>query len=92
MSDPKQFKSVWDALEDEPLMAENMKMRSNLMMAIEDQINDKGLKQREISELLGLTQPRVSALMNGKIADFSLDTLICIAHQTGLHVILKVAA
>ncbi|MCP4271107.1 MAG: hypothetical protein GY781_03965 [Gammaproteobacteria bacterium] len=30
--------------------------------------------------------------MNGKIDDFSLDALICIAHQTGLHVTLQVAA
>ncbi len=92
MNNSKKFESVWDALEEEPLLAENMKMRSSLMMAIEERINKKGLKQREISELLELTQPRVSALMNGKINDFTLDALVCIAQQTGLHITLKIAA
>jgi len=35
-----------------------------------------GKNQREISELLGTTQPRVSALLAGKVEGFSLDRLV----------------
>ena len=35
---PQRFSSVWDAIEDSPKMAENMKLRSVLMMALTDHI------------------------------------------------------
>jgi len=44
MSD-RAFKSVWDAIEDDPAQAANMKHRSALMMAISERIKAKGLNQ-----------------------------------------------
>lgn len=41
------FASVWDAIEDTPAGAENMKVRSALMMALEKQIRDHGWTQAE---------------------------------------------
>ena len=92
MSNLQSFDSVWDALEDDPIMAENMKLRSSLLMAITNNINNRGMNQTEVAELLDITQPRVSALLKGKIENFRLDTLVNIAHQLGLHVDLKIAA
>ena len=39
----ERFPSVWDAIEDTPAQAENMKLRSSLMMALKDHIASEGL-------------------------------------------------
>jgi predicted XRE-type DNA-binding protein len=70
----KRFANVWDAIEDTPAQAENMKLRSTLMMALKDHIVHTRLSQSEAAKLLGVTQPRVSDLMRGTIELFGLDT------------------
>ena len=57
------FASVWDAIEDTSPEAENMKLRSALMMALEKQIHDHGWTPAEAARRLGVTQARVSDLM-----------------------------
>ncbi|NOQ78368.1 MAG: helix-turn-helix domain-containing protein [Gammaproteobacteria bacterium] len=92
MSNLQSFESVWDALEDDPIIAENMKLRSMLLIAITKNIESRNINQTATAELLEITQPRVSALLKGKIEDFRLDTLVNIAHRLGLHIDLKIAA
>jgi predicted XRE-type DNA-binding protein len=92
MSDLQSFDNVWDALETDPVKAENMKLRSSLMIAISDNIEEKGLTQIEAARMLHVTQPRISALTKGKIEEFRVDTLINMVHRLGLHVTMKVAA
>lgn len=70
--------------------AENLKLRSELMMRIEDRVKASGLTQAAAAKLLGLTQPRLNALLNGKIQLFSLDALVLIASNAGLNVRLVV--
>jgi predicted XRE-type DNA-binding protein len=90
MSGPK-FDSVWDALSDSPEQAENMKARSRLMMDLSEFVKTELFERQELTgkqaaEVLGLTQPRVSYLVNGKIEQFSLDKLVEIAARAGFHV------
>ena len=85
-----QFESVWDAIEDTPVEAENMKLRSSLMIAIRDHLERNEVTQAEVAKLLGVTQPRVSDLMRGKINLFSLDALVNMATAAGMHVEIKV--
>jgi predicted XRE-type DNA-binding protein len=92
MSDNDQFASVWDALEDDPVRVENLKLRSALMIEIAERIEHQGLTQTQAAEVLHITQPRVSALLRGKINDFRLDSLVDMAHRLGLHVSINVAA
>ncbi len=92
MNGNEQFESVWDALEDDPVRRENLKLRSELMIAISETIKDRGLKQQDAAQLLHISQPRVSALLKGKINEFRLDALVDLAHQLGLHVSINVAA
>jgi predicted XRE-type DNA-binding protein len=92
MSENDQFASVWDALEDDPVRRENLKLRSTLMMEIAERIKDQGLTQIQAAEVLHITQPRVSALLKGKINDFRLDSLVDMAHRLGMHVSINVAA
>jgi predicted XRE-type DNA-binding protein len=82
----KSFASVWDAIEDTPAQAENMKLRSTLMMALTDHIAHSGLSQVQAAKAFGVTQPRISDLMRGKIDLFGLDTLVNMAATAGLHV------
>jgi predicted XRE-type DNA-binding protein len=84
------FASVWDAVEDTPAEAENMKLRSTLMMALEQHIRAKGWTQVEAARRLGVTQPRVSDLLRGKINLFALDTLVNMVVAAGLHVEMRV--
>lgn len=84
------YSSVWDAIEDTPVEAENMKLRSSLMMALKDHLERNGYTQAQAAKLLGVTQPRVSDLMRGKINLFSLDALVNMANAAGMHVEIKV--
>lgn len=86
----KQFSSVWDAIEDTPAEAENMKLRSSLMIALTAHIENRKLSQTAAAELFGVTQPRVSDLTRGKIDRFSLDTLVNMAVAAGMQVALQV--
>jgi predicted XRE-type DNA-binding protein len=87
----KRFASVWDAIADTPAQAENMKLRSALIMALKDHIARTGLSQSEAAKLLGVTQPRISDLMRGKIELFGLDTLVNMIGAAGLHVEMRIS-
>lgn len=87
----KSYDSVWDALENDSAVAENMKLRSSLMIALKNYIDAKGLTQAEAAKLFKVTQPRVSDLLRGKINLFSLDMLVKMVVAAGLHVEVKVA-
>lgn len=92
MSGKQRFESVWDALEDDPVRAENLKLRAELMNAIAVEIERDGLTQTAAAKRLKISQPRVSALLRGKIDEFRVDTLIDLAHRLGLRVSISVAA
>ncbi|MCK9367501.1 MAG: XRE family transcriptional regulator [Metallibacterium scheffleri] len=78
--------SVWDAIEDTPAEVENMKLRSALMMALKQHITRTEMSQAQAARLFGVTQPRVSDLMRGKINLFGLDALVNMAAAAGLRV------
>jgi predicted XRE-type DNA-binding protein len=67
-----------------------MSMRSGLLIPIEQRVHAWNLTQAEAAERLGVTQPRLNDLLRGKIANFSLDTLINLAGQAGLEVRLDI--
>ena len=92
MSNENRFDSVWNTLEDDPIRIENLKLRSALLIAINEELSSRELKQKETAELLNITQLRVSALKQGKVNDFHLDNLVDIAHLLGLHVSMEIAA
>jgi predicted XRE-type DNA-binding protein len=86
----ERFESIWDAIEDNSAQAENLKLRSAMMMALKAHIKRQGLSQAEAATLLGVTQPRVSDLMRGKIDLFGLDTLVNMIAAAGMHIDLKI--
>ena len=88
----ERFDSVWDAIEDTQARAEHMRLRSVLMMALKDHIARERLSQSRAAKMFGVTQPRVSDLMRGKIELFGLDSLVNMAAAGGLQVEMHVAS
>lgn len=86
----QRLSSVWNAIEDSAQVAENMKLRSGLMQALKLHIERAGMNQGQAAEVFGVTQPRVSDLMRGKINLFGLDALVNMASAAGLQVELRV--
>jgi predicted XRE-type DNA-binding protein len=82
----ERFASVWDAIEETPADAAKMKLRSSLMIALKKHIAAEGLTQKQAAELLGVTQPRISDLMRGKINLFAIDSLVDMVGRAGLQI------
>ena len=91
MTDKQRFASVWDAIEDTPQNAASMRARSGLMMSLTEVIRQQGMTQAQAAALFGVTQPRISDLMRGKVNLFSLDTLIDMAATAGMGPTVKVS-
>ena len=86
----KSFDSIWDAIEDDPAQRENMKVRSALMTVLTDFILSEGMTQVQAAKKFGVTQPRISALMRGKVDLFAIDTLVNMLGAAGLHVEMQI--
>jgi predicted XRE-type DNA-binding protein len=86
----QRFASLWDAIEDTPQEAENMKLRSALMAALKSHLAQTKMSQAQAAQLFGVTQPRISDLMRGKINLFGLDALVNMASAAGLHVDMRI--
>jgi predicted XRE-type DNA-binding protein len=86
------FASVWDAIENTPAEAENMRVRAKLMREIDRHIRESGWTQVEAARRLGVTQPRISDLMRGKVDLFAIDGLVTMLAAAGMQVELRVRA
>ncbi len=72
--------------------AESLRLCAELMVEVRRLIQARKLTQRSAANLLGVTQPRVSDLMRGKIDLFSLDTLVNMLARAGMRVQLRIAS
>ena len=71
--------------------AANLKIRAELIIALEKHVTKKKLKQREAAELFGISRPAVSDLVTGKVSKFSIDKLVTMLQRAGKTVKVKVA-
>ena len=70
--------------------AENLRIRSALLIVLTEHITRAGMTQKDAAENLGVSQPRVSDLMRGKIDVFSIDTLIVMLSRIGIKTSIRV--
>ncbi|SKB13896.1 conserved hypothetical protein [Planktothrix sp. PCC 11201] len=56
--------------------AEEMLMKAELVRQISELIDQRELTQVEAAKLLGIDQPKVSALIRGKLSGFSIERLL----------------
>jgi predicted XRE-type DNA-binding protein len=78
--------NVFHDLGFSPEEAENLRIRAELMMALTRQIEQRGLTQAAAAKLLGVSQPRVSDLVRGRIDRFSIDSLVAMLGTAGVEV------
>ncbi len=83
--------SVWDAVADDPEEAANLKLRSQLMDALESYIGHENITQAEAAERFGVPRSRVSELVNGRISKFTIDKLVNMAFRVGITTRITVA-
>ncbi|MDB6105290.1 MAG: transcriptional regulator, family [Gammaproteobacteria bacterium] len=85
-------RSVFYDLGFDEAEARVLAMRADLMAALREHIEKTGWTQSEAAKKLGITQPRISALMKGAWRDFSAGMLLVLGARLGLRPILKLAA
>ncbi|MEK7406311.1 MAG: XRE family transcriptional regulator [Acidobacteriota bacterium] len=73
-----------------PAEAENLRIRSAMIRALIAFVRKNKLTQARAARLLGVSQPRISDLMRGKIHLFSIDNLVKLLAAAGLRVDLRV--
>jgi len=66
--------------------AENLRIRSELIARLRKLIEDEELTQARAARLLGVSQPRVSDLVRGRIDLFSIDALVNMLAKVGFRV------
>ncbi len=74
-----------------PKEAESLRLRAELMVELGRLIKERKLTQSAAARLFGVTQPRVSDLMRGKIDLFSIDTLVSMLARAGMRVEIRLA-
>lgn len=72
-----------------PEEARNLKLRSELMIAVADLIKERGLTQQEAADLMGTSQPRISDVVRGRISQFTIDSLVNMLTTAGVPVELR---
>ena len=70
--------------------AENLKLRSALMIRIIKMVRESEMTQSDAANIFGVTQPRLNQLLKGKIQLFSLDALINMLASAGMRVTMSV--
>src|SRR5262245_59789134 len=79
-------KSVFDDLGFSVREAEYLRVRAELLLALQRALTRRRLKQAEVARLLGITQPRVSNVLGGRLDLFSTDALIELVARVGIGV------
>ena len=69
-----------------PDKAQHLLVRAELMIRLEKKLGSRGLKQAQAAKLLGISQPRVSDLLRGRVELFSADALIDLLARLGIRV------
>jgi predicted XRE-type DNA-binding protein len=75
-----------------PAEAENLRIRAKMMMALTGYIEERRLTQARAAKLMGVSQPRISNLIRGKIGLFTIDTLVNMVASAGLNVDIDITA
>ena len=70
--------------------AAELLFKADLVIAIGRVIEERGLSQRQAAEIVGLDQPKVSALMSGDTRRFSTDRLLKVLTCLGQDIDIRV--
>lgn len=91
MSETQTFASVWDALEDSPEAAAHLRLRSELMIALQDAIERWQMPPTDAAARLALDAQRFDDLTEGRFSRFGLDELVGLAERASVRIEVKAA-
>lgn len=80
----QRYQSVWDALEETPASAEQMKVLSALMIELAEHIRDQGWTRAQAAREIDVPEARIAELLDGKIERFGEDVLQSMLDAFGL--------
>ncbi|MBU2708756.1 XRE family transcriptional regulator [Zooshikella marina] len=86
----QRFDSVWDALDFPPIEAKKLKIKSKLMIAINQEIKDKKLTSSDLKKQFNISDQLVAYLVNEKFDAPSIDQLLEVAWSLKLPVKLNI--
>lgn len=66
--------------------ADPLRLRSTLMIEVRRLIDERKLTQAEAAKFFGVTRPRISDFVRGRIDLFSIDALVGMLARAGIHV------
>ena len=69
-----------------------MLLRSELAEALRQWVESEGVTQSQAAGRLGISQPRISEIMRGKIELMSLDYMVGLCAKVGVSVEVRLAA
>jgi predicted XRE-type DNA-binding protein len=75
-----------------PAEAANLQVRSDLIVQLRKRLDSLQVTRSQAARLLGVSQPRVTDLMHGRIDRFSVDVLMKLLGKAGIEVRLIVRA
>ncbi len=83
--------NVFEDIGFPPGEARNLKIRSMLMLTAERFIEERSLTQADAAALMGVSQPRISDLVRGRVEQFTIDSLINMLTSAGVPVEVRAA-
>jgi len=83
--------NIFAELGFEPAEAAKLKIKSGLMIEIRHWVEASKLRQVDAAKILKVSRPRLSDVMTGKIRKFTIDALVDMLENAGLHVTVHVA-
>jgi len=88
------YNNVFEALEDDPVVADNLHIRAELMRQLREHLEQSGENQTEAAQRMGVTPSRMRDLMQGHIERLTIDELVNMLSRIGMHleITLKKAA
>ncbi len=73
-----------------PAEAENLRVRAEIMIALQNYIEECGLTKRKAASLMGVPAAQITDLLRGHIENFSVGTLFDMLAAAGLRVELRI--
>lgn len=86
MTISKAYENIFEALEDDPVVTENLRLRTEMMIRLRTYIKEKGLSHQEAALHMGVTQKEIELLSTGKIDSLTIDLLINMLSHIGVRV------
>ncbi len=86
MSISKPYYNVFEALEDDPAVVDNLRLRSEMMIRLRNYIDQEGIIYEEAARRMDVNLSSINDLAGGKIERFTIDLLVNMLLRVGIRV------